>query len=89
VLINASGNGFMWLNGHDIGKHGEAGPQREFYLPECWLKSGGKNVFVLGLRQMVNGATIKAAEGSPFQTPGNWGRETRATHSSYSDFPSD
>jgi hypothetical protein len=66
LLINASGNGFMWLNGHDIGKHWEAGPQREFYLPECWLISGGKNVLVLGLRQTVNGATIKAAEVSPY-----------------------
>ena len=67
LLINASGNGFMWLNGRDIGKHWEAGPQREFYLPECWLKfGGGKNVIVLGLRQTINGATIKAAEVSPY-----------------------
>ena len=66
LLINASGNGFMWLNGHDIGKHWEAGPQREFFLPECWLNFGGKNVLVLGLRQTINGATIKTAEGSPY-----------------------
>ncbi len=67
LLINASGNGFMWLNGHDVGKHWEAGPQREFFLPECWLKFGGeKNVIVLGLRQTINGATIKAAEVSPY-----------------------
>jgi hypothetical protein len=66
LLINASGNGFMWLNGHDIGKHWEAGPQREFYLPECWLNFGGKNVLVLGLRQTVNGAKLNAAEVSPY-----------------------
>jgi hypothetical protein len=68
LLINASGNGFMWLNGHDIGRHWEAGPQREFYLPQCWLKSGPgrKNAIVLGLRQTVNGATIQAAEVSPY-----------------------
>jgi hypothetical protein len=68
LLINSSGNGFMWLNGHDIGKHWEAGPQREFYLPECWLKfgKGEKNVIVLGLRQTINGARLKAAEVSPY-----------------------
>ena len=68
LLINASGNGYMWLNGHDIGRHWEAGPQREFFLPECWLKFGRdkKNVLVLGLRQTINGATIKAAEISPY-----------------------
>jgi len=66
LLINASGNGFMWLNGHDIGKHWEAGPQREFFLPECWLNFGGKNVLVLGLRQTINGAKIETAEVSPY-----------------------
>jgi hypothetical protein len=71
LLLNASGNGFMWLNGHDIGRHWEAGPQREFYLPECWLNFGGtrKNVLVLGLRQTINGAKIKAAEVSPYPLP--------------------
>ena len=68
LLINASGNGFMWLNGHDIGRHWEAGPQREFYLPECWLKfgKGQKNVIVLGLRQTINGARLNAVEISPY-----------------------
>lgn len=67
MRINASGNGFMWLNGHNIGRHWEAGPQREYYLPECWLNFGGKkNVIVLGLRQTASGAFIKAAEIAPY-----------------------
>ena len=67
LRINASGNGYMWLNGHNIGRHWEAGPQREFYLPECWLNFGKKNILVLGLRQTVNGATVKAMEIAPYQ----------------------
>jgi hypothetical protein len=68
LLINASGNGYMWLNGHDIGRHWEIGPQREFFLPECWLKFGGgqTNVIVLGLSQTRNGAEVNAAEVSPY-----------------------
>jgi hypothetical protein len=67
LLINASGNGYMWLNGHDIGRHWEIGPQREFFLPEYWLKFGsGKNVLVLALRQTINGAKLNAAEISPY-----------------------
>ena len=67
MRINASGNGYMWLNGHNIGRHWEAGPQREYYLPECWLKFGGEeNVIVLGLRQTANGAQVKAAEVMPY-----------------------
>ncbi|HEY8961355.1 MAG TPA: beta-galactosidase [Luteolibacter sp.] len=71
LLLDASGNGFMWLNGHDIGRHWEIGPQREFYLPECWLNQGAgrKNVLVLGLRQTVNGAKLRAAEVSPYPQP--------------------
>lgn len=64
--INASGNGYMWLNGHNIGRHWEAGPQREFYLPECWLHFGKKNVLVFGLRQTANGASLKAMEIAPY-----------------------
>lgn len=66
--INASGNGFMWLNGHNIGRHWEAGPQREYFLPECWLKfgKGQKNVLVMGLRQTANGACLKAIEIAPY-----------------------
>lgn len=72
LVVNSSGNGFMWLNGHDIGRHWEAGPQREFYLPECWLKfgAGQRNVLTLGLRQTVNGAVLNAAEISPYPDSG-------------------
>lgn len=64
LLINASGNGYMYLNGHNIGRHWEVGPQREFYLPECWLNFGKnkKNVITLGLRQTMNGAVVKGME---------------------------
>lgn len=71
LRINASGNGYMWLNGHNIGRHWEAGPQREYYLPECWLNFGSeKNVLVLGLRQTANGAYIQSAEIAPYQNAG-------------------
>jgi len=68
LLINASGNGFIYINGHNIGRHWEAGPQREFYIPECWLnlKKGEKNNITLGLRQTVNGAVIRAMEISSY-----------------------
>ena len=66
LRILASGNGYMWLNGHNIGRHWQAGPQREYYLPECWLHFGGRNVLVLGLRQTADGASIQAMEVAPY-----------------------
>lgn len=74
LRVNASGNGEIYLNGHDIGRHFEAGPQRDYYLPECWLNSGPgkKNVLVLGLRQTIHGASLRAAAIVPCD--GNDGR---------------
>ncbi|OCX52263.1 hypothetical protein BEL04_12360 [Mucilaginibacter sp. PPCGB 2223] len=72
LLINASGNGYIYVNGHNIGRHWELGPQREYYIPECWLnfKKGQKNNIVLGLRQTVNGATIRAMEVRSYDNEG-------------------
>ncbi len=67
LIVNATGTGYMWLNGHNIGRYWEEGPQREFYLPECWLRPGEKNVIVLGLRQSENkGARLFGAEVAPY-----------------------
>lgn len=67
AIVNASGTGYMWLNGHNIGRYWEAGPQREFYLPECWLNMGGRNTLVIGLRQSEqNGAVLGGVEILPY-----------------------
>ena len=38
--LYATGNGFLYLNGHPLGRYWEAGPQHDFFLPECWLNFG-------------------------------------------------
>lgn len=68
LLLDASGNGFIDLNGHALGRYWEAGPQREFYLPECWLEfgPGRTNVVTLCLRPTERGAVLQAAEVAPY-----------------------
>ena len=67
AIISASGSGYIWLNGHNIGRHWEEGPQREFYLPECWLNFGKSNTLVLGLRQSeTHGALLQGIEIAPY-----------------------
>jgi hypothetical protein len=68
LLIRASGNGEMFLNGHSIGRYWEVGPQREFFLPECWLNfgKGKRNTLALCLRSTANGAKVEALEVSPY-----------------------
>jgi len=68
VVLEASGNGWIYLNGHPLGRYWEAGPQRKFYLPECWLNTDGRasNVLTLCLRPTDKGAKLTAAEVAPY-----------------------
>ncbi len=49
LVIYASGDGNIWLNGIHISRYQEQGPQREFYLPECWLNFDGENLLAIAL----------------------------------------
>jgi beta-galactosidase len=43
---NGLSRGFMWLNGHSLGRYPERSPVDGLYLPECWLKPG-RNTLVI------------------------------------------
>lgn len=62
LRLEHSGNGFVYLNGHCIGRCWQKGPQYEYYLPECWLNFGGENHLVISLRPTADGAEIRKAE---------------------------
>jgi hypothetical protein len=66
--IVANGNGFLYLNGHSLGRYWEAGPQHDFFLPECWLHfgAGQTNNLTLSLRPLDNGAAIQSAAVEPY-----------------------
>jgi hypothetical protein len=60
--LEANGNGFIYVNGRCIGRYWQAGPQHDFYLPECWLNfgSGKTNVVALDLRPVANGVGLRS-----------------------------
>jgi glycosyl hydrolase family 35/beta-galactosidase-like protein len=60
MVLNAGGDGFIGLNGHLLGRYWTVGPQRAFYLPECWLKPKG-NILTLTVRPNAAGDRIKGA----------------------------
>jgi hypothetical protein len=68
LRLAATGNGFLYLNGHALGRYWEAGPQHDFFLPECWLYFGSrqKNVITLNLRPLEKGAAIQSAVVEPY-----------------------
>ncbi len=68
LKIQATGTGFIYVNGHEYGRFWQFGGQREYYLPECWLNTrpGGKNVIALCLRAVDKPAQILAASIEPY-----------------------
>lgn len=38
--------GFVWVNGHNIGRFWKIGPQQTLYMPGVWLKKGKNDVIV-------------------------------------------
>ena len=45
------GKGMVWVNGHNLGKYWEVGPQQTLYLPAEWLKKGKNEIVVLELNK--------------------------------------
>jgi len=43
------GKGMVWVNGINLGRYWQIGPQYTLYLPGCWLKKGGNEVIVMDI----------------------------------------
>lgn len=66
LVLHASGNGNIWLNGLHIGRYQEQGPQHEFYLPECWLNFEGENLLAIALWSTEGVPTITVLRVEPY-----------------------
>jgi hypothetical protein len=65
--LEANGDGFVYVNGHGIGRYWQVGPQHDFFLPACWLNFGpGKtNVLALSLCPQDKGVSVSALNIAP------------------------
>lgn len=43
------GKGFVWVNGRNLGRYWNAGPQLKLFCPGVWLKKGENIIEVLDL----------------------------------------
>lgn len=41
--------GFVWVNGHNLGRFWNVGPQQTLYLPGCWLKKGNNEIIIMDI----------------------------------------
>jgi hypothetical protein len=43
--------GYVWVNGHNLGRYWRIGPQKRLYCPAPWLKKGANEIVVFDLHQ--------------------------------------
>jgi beta-galactosidase len=53
--------GVVWLNGHNLGRYWNVGPQQRLYCPAPWLKKGKNQILVFDLFQ-TQAATVRGAK---------------------------
>ena len=64
------GKGYVWVNGHNLGRYWGVGPQQSLYCPAVWLKFAANEIVVLDLNP--SGArTLQGRENPVWNTPGN------------------
>ena len=53
--------GYVWVNGHNLGRYWKIGPQFKLYCPACWLLKGENTIVVLDLHQ-TEAASVSGSE---------------------------
>jgi beta-galactosidase len=61
VDMRAWTKGYVWVNGHLLGRYWHIGPQQCLYCPAEWLTSGDNQVLILDLHQ-THAAPVRCAE---------------------------
>lgn len=64
------GKGYVWVNGHNLGRYWGVGPQQSLFCPGVWLKATGNEIIVLDLDSDV-ARTLQGRKDPVWQTPGN------------------
>ncbi len=44
--------GFVWVNGHNLGRYWDIGPQKRLFCPASWLRTGMNEIIVFDLHQI-------------------------------------
>jgi beta-galactosidase len=68
--LSGWGKGYVWVNGHNLGRYWGVGPQQSLFCPGVWLKSSGNQIVVLDL-DATAARTIQGRTNPVWQTPGN------------------
>ena len=69
LFLNVRGakKGQLFVNGHNIGRFWDIGPQEYYYLPECWLKDVNELLLFEEHGHMPTRCKLEFRPGGPFQ----------------------
>jgi beta-galactosidase len=59
--MSAWDKGYVWVNGHLLGRHWRIGPQQRLFCPASWLKAGENEVLVFDMHR-VEAAAVEGFE---------------------------
>ncbi len=60
--LSSWGKGYVWVNGHNLGRFWNIGPQQTLYCPGPWLKRGRNEIVVLELTESQGRSLAGLAE---------------------------
>ncbi|NSW93610.1 MAG: beta-galactosidase [Bacteroidales bacterium] len=50
--------GFVWINGHNLGRYWNIGPQKRLYCPASWMRTGQNEILIFDMIQTRPGVTF-------------------------------
>lgn len=62
IRMEAFGKGIVFVNGHNLGRYWQVGPQQTLYIPGVWLKKGENKIVIfeqLNAQPMTGVETVK------------------------------
>lgn len=54
--------GMVWVNGHNLGRYWQIGPQQTLYVPGSWLKKGENEIIVFSIDGRNNATKVKGVK---------------------------
>ena len=51
--VSQWGKGVVWVNGHNLGRYWDIGPQKQLFCPAPWLKKGKNEIVIFDLHQLI------------------------------------
>ncbi len=52
--VSAWEKGIVWINGHNLGRYWNIGPQKQLYCPASWLIKGKNELVIFDIHQLIS-----------------------------------